>query len=363
MSNSNHTPKDPFRHRGTAQNPKSRFDRVERHVESDGWFDPLEDVPTSRAEVRPETAKSIISYNASPDIPFDRSINTYRGCEHGCIYCYARPSHNFLDLSSGLDFETKLSAKTNAADVSRTQLAKWGYSVQPIAIGTNTDPYQPIDAQYRMTRAVLEVLRDTRHPVAIVTKGAMIARDLDILTDMARDNLVRVGISVTSLDPTLSRVMEPRAPSPATRLRAIKTLSDAGIPVRVMASPMIPALTDHELENILKAGRDHGAVSASWIMLRLPRDVADLFQDWLWKNFPNRAERVLGHVRDMHDGKLYDSDFGKRMRGSGPYADLVEQRFQVALKKLGLAHRVPKLNCNLFRPPRPMVRQLDLFDG
>lgn len=356
------TPKDPFRHRGTAQNPASRFDRHARQVESDGWFDPLEGVATSRASVQTEAARRLISYNRSPDLPFDWSINTYRGCEHGCIYCYARPSHNYLDLSAGLDFETKLFAKTNAADTLRRDLARPSYRVAPIAIGTNTDPYQPIDHRYELTRAVLEVLHETKHPVAIVTKGAMIARDLDILADMARHNLVRVGVSVTTLDPDLSRKMEPRAPAPAARLRAMERLAAAGVPVRVMASPMIPALSDHELEAILSAGRDHGATSASWIMLRLPYDVASLFEHWLRDHFADRADRVLGHIRAMQGGKLYDANFGTRMRGSGPYADLIDNRFRVAVKRLGLATRVPKLCCDLFTPPRKASRQPDLFD-
>ena len=355
--------KDPFRLRGTAQNPKSRFDAHARVTESDDWFDPLEGVTTSRAEVAQEQARSIITYNTSPDLPFDRSINAYRGCEHGCIYCFARPSHNFLDLSAGLDFETKLIAKPNAAAVLQRELAKPSYVVRPIAIGTNTDPYQPIDHTYQITREVIEVLQRTKHPVAIVTKGALVTRDIDRLAQMAQDNLVRVGVSITTLDPKLSRLMEPRAPAPNVRLKTIERLAEAGIPVRVMASPMIPALTDHELERILAAGRDAGASSASWIMLRLPRDVADLFVDWLRRHFPHRAERVLGHIRDMHDGRLYDPQFGKRMRGSGPYAELVEQRFQVAIKKLGLAHRVPKLNCDLFQPPRKSSDQLDFFDN
>lgn len=358
-----HSNKSPYRGRATTLNPKSRFDVTGREVIFDGWFDPLDGVPVSRAEVMSERVRSIISYNTSPDLPFDRSINAYRGCEHGCIYCYARPSHNYLDLSSGLDFETKLTAKPNAAEVLIQQLSKPSYRVRPIALGTNTDPYQPIDVTHKITRDILQVLQTTRHPTAIVTKGAMITRDLDILAEMAQDNLVRVGVSVTTLNPKLSRMMEPRAPAPAARLRTIERLSKAGVPTRVMASPLIPALSDHELENILKAGRDHGAQSASWIMLRLPRDVSDLFQAWLFDKFPDRAKRVLGHIREMHDGKLYDANFGHRMRGSGTYAEMIEKRFQLAIKKLGLAHKVPKLNCADFLPPRKKSAQMDLFDG
>ena len=359
--NVNILPNIQSRGRGTTGVPKSRFDTQKREWFDDGW-DIEEEAQVLRTLVTEEPAKSAISYNASPDLPFDRSINAYRGCEHGCVYCYARPSHNYLDLSSGLDFETKLFAKTGVVDQLRRELARPKYQVAPIAIGTNTDPYQAIEGRYQTTRQILELMLETRHPVAIVTKGAMIERDIDLLAALAEQGLTRVGISVTSLDRTLSRRMEPRAPDPKRRLAVIHRLSDAGIPVRVMASPMIPGLSDHELEAILKAGRDHGATSASWIMLRLPHDTEALFKDWLTRHYPNHRDRVIGHMRDMYDGKLYDASFATRMRGRGVYAETIQMRFQVAMKRLGLAERVAKLRSDLFVSPRQPSAQGDLFD-
>jgi DNA repair photolyase len=293
----------------------------------------------------------MITYVRSPDLPFDRSINPYRGCEHGCVYCFARPSHAYLGLSPGLDFETRLIARPDAPQVLRRELAARRYQPAPLAIGTNTDPYQPIEKEHRIMRACLEVLAEARHPVAIVTKGSLIERDLDILAPMARQGLLRVGISVTTLDAQLSRLMEPRAPGPKRRLRSIRRLAQAGVPVRVMASPIIPALTDPELEAILTAGRDAGARHASWIMLRLPGEVAPLVQEWLAAHFPDRAERILNRLREMHGGKLYDSRWHKRMRGEGPYAAMIAQRFDLAVKRLGLARHAPQMRCDLFRPP------------
>ena len=349
------------RGRGTAGVPKSRFDIQKREWFDDGW-DIEEEVQVLRTLVTEEPAKSAISYNASSDLPFDRSINAYRGCEHGCVYCYARPYHNYHDLSSGLDFGTKLFEKTGVVDQLRRELARPKYQVAPIAIGTNTDPYQAIEGRYKTTRKILEVMLETRHPVAIVTKGAMIERDIDLLAALAKQGLTRVGISVTSLDRTLSRRMEPRAPDPKRRLAIIRRLSDAGIPVRVMASPMIPGLSDHELEAILQAGRDHGATSASWIMLRLPHDTGELFEDWLTRHYPNHRDRVMGHMRVMYDGKLYDASFATRMRGRGVYAETIQMRFKVAINRLGLAERVAKLRSDLFVAPRRPSAQGDLFD-
>lgn len=280
---------------------------------------------------------------------------------YGCIYCFARPTHAWLGLSPGLDFETRLVARPAAPEVLARELRSRRYQVAPLAIGTNTDPYQPVERDRGIMRACLEVLRDFRHPVAIVTKGALIERDIDILSEMAAQGLARVGISVTTLDPVLSRRMEPRAPGPQRRLQVIRRLTEAGIPVRIMASPMIPALTDPELESILEAGAEAGADAASWIMLRLPLEVADLWQDWLHQHYPDRAGRIMGHLRDMHGGEVYSSKWFSRMRGEGPYADLVAARFRRAARALGLDRDQPALRCDLFAPPARMGDQLSLF--
>ncbi|WP_092061320.1 PA0069 family radical SAM protein [Poseidonocella pacifica] len=347
------------RGRGAVSNEASRFD-LGREVESDGWDIP-EDRGLLRTEVREERPRSIINYVRSPDLPFDRSINPYRGCEHGCIYCFARPTHAYLGLSPGLDFETRLVARPDAPKVLTRELRAKGYRAAPIAIGTNTDPYQPLERERGIMRACLEVLEAASHPVAIVTKGAGIERDLDILGRMAARGLVRVGISVTTLDPGLARKMEPRVPSPSRRMAAITRLSEAGVPVRLMASPMIPALTDPELEAILEAGRDAGARSASWIMLRLPREVAPLFREWLEEHVPGQAARVMARVREMHGGKDYDARWGRRMRGEGPYAKLIAQRFDLAVRRLGLDAAQPPLTTGLFRPPSLPGDQMALF--
>lgn len=346
--------------RAAGSNPDVRFDTLHAEAVDDGWA-PDEDVPVLRTEVTNEIARSVISRNTSPDLSFDRSINPYRGCEHGCIYCFARPSHAFLGLSPGLDFETKLIARPNAAAQLRKELSDVRYVPKMIAIGTNTDPYQPIEKKREIMREVMQVLRDFNHPVGIVTKGTLIERDLDILAPMAADGLLRVGISITTLDVKTSRTMEPRVPLPAARLRTIDRLTQAGIPVRVMVSPVIPALTDHELEAILKAARSAGAVAASSIMLRLPREVAGLFREWLAENYPDRAARVMGRVRDLHGGKDYDPDFGTRMVGQGEWAAMMKQRFKLATRKLGLDRSLPPLRTDLFaRPPQP-GDQLSLF--
>lgn len=342
-------PKIRAKGRGAASNASGRYERFARVAVDDGW--PQDDNPPPlRTHTRIETSRRIISYNTSPDLPFDRSINPYRGCEHGCIYCFARPSHAYLGMSPGLDFETRLVARPDAPGLLERELSARRYKVAPIAIGTNTDPYQPIEKNHEIMRDCLKVLKRYRHPVAIVTKGTLIERDLDILGDMAAEGLVRVGVSVTTLDAKLSRLMEPRVPSPARRLRTIECLVGAGVPVRLMASPVIPALTDPELEAIMTAGQKAGATSASWIMLRLPREVSGLVQEWLAEHFPDRAGRIMGRLREMHGGADYDARWGHRMRGEGPYAQIIARRFQVAARRLGLDRRQPALCCDLFAP-------------
>ncbi len=346
--------------RAAGSNPDVRFDRLRSEAVDDGWS--AEDkLPVLRTEVTDEIARSVISRNTSPDLSFDRSINPYRGCEHGCIYCFARPSHAFLGLSPGLDFETKLIARPNAADQLRKELSNPHYVPKMLAIGTNTDPYQPIEKKRRIMRDVLQVLSDFNHPVGIVTKGTLIERDADILAPMAEKGLVRVGISITTLDPKTSRAMEPRVPMPAARLRTIRKLTEAGIPVRVMVSPVIPALTDHEVEAILQAAKDAGAVAASSIMLRLPREVATLFRDWLAEHYPDRATRVMGRVRELHGGKDYDPAFGKRMTGQGEWAAVMRQRVKLMTRKLGLDRTLPPLRTDLFVRPAQTGDQLSLF--
>lgn len=356
-------PADPFlrlKARGSSTNESGRFEPYGREVANDGWDIP-EDERLLRTEVAEERPRSVINYITSPDLPFDRSINPYRGCEHGCSYCFARPSHAYLGLSPGLDFETRLTAKPDAPKVLVRELGRKSYVPNVLAIGTNTDPYQPIEARYRIMRGVLQVLSDWNHPVAIVTKGALIERDIDILADMARRGLVQVGVSVTTLDPVLCRALEPRAPAPARRLAAIRALSAAGIPVRVMVAPVIPVLTDPELESIVAAAADAGARAATWILLRLPLEVAPLFRDWLARHAPLKADHVMNRLRDMRGGADYDAEWGKRMRGEGPYADLIARRFAVQVKRLGLTHPLPRLDLTQFRPPPRAGDQLSLF--
>jgi DNA repair photolyase len=347
------------RGRGTARNPAGRFERHRSVAEPDGWDSaPEADLPPLRTEVRDEVVRRILMRNSSPDVPFDRSVNPYRGCEHGCIYCFARPSHGYLGLSAGLDFETRLIARPGAAAALRRELSRPGYAVAPIAIGTNTDAYQPIEGPRRIMRGLLEVLAKFRHPVMIATKGTLIERDIDLLAGMAAEGLAQVGITVTTLDADLSRRMEPRVPAPARRLRTIARLAEAGVPVRVMVSPVIPALTDHEIEPILAAAADAGATAASWVLLRLPHEVAPLFRDWLQDAYPDRAARVMGRVRETQGGQDYDATFGKRMRGEGPHAALIARRFAVATARLGLSDGLPPLDCTRFAVPG---QQLSLF--
>ncbi len=346
--------------RGATSNEAGRFERFTTELTEDGWDLP-DELPPLRTEVREEMARNLITYNKSPDLPFDRSINPYRGCEHGCVYCFARPTHAYLGLSPGLDFETRLVARPNAAELLRRELSARSYKVATIALGTNTDPYQPIEKNRKITRSCLKVLRDFQHPVGIVTKGTLIERDLDILAPMASNGLVRVGISLTTLDRDLSRRMEPRAPSPQRRLGMIRNLTEAGVPVRVMTSPIVPGLTDHELENLLEAGKQAGADSASWIMLRLPREVSGLWREWLSEHQPGRAEKVMARLREMHGGREYDPRWGHRMRGEGTYAEMIAQRFKAAVKRLGLSTDMPPLNCAAFAPPPQPGDQLALF--
>lgn len=307
--------------------------------------------PAPRTQVTVEHPRTIITRNTSPDIEFDRSINAYRGCEHGCIYCYARPTHAFLDLSPGLDFETRLFAKPHAAKLLRTELAKPGYQPAPLAIGTNTDGYQPAEREWGITREVIAVLAETRHPLIITTKSDRLLRDIDLLADMAKNGLVAVAISVTTLESSVARTLEPRAPSPAKRLAAISALANAGIPVQVNVSPVIPAVTDHEIERILAAAADAGAYRASWILLRLPHEVAPLFRAWLAAHFPDRAEKVMGIVRDLRGGRDNDPRFGNRMRGQGVWADLMRTRFRRAMRAYGLDKPAVSLRSDLFVAP------------
>lgn len=351
---------DRRRGRGAGLNPGGRFEPSSRESIDDGWQS-LEELPPFKTEVQIEKPRTAITRNSSPDIPFDHSINPYRGCEHGCIYCFARPTHAYMGLSAGLDFEAKLFAKPDAPKLLERELAKAGYEPKVIAIGTNTDPYQPIEKEWRIMRQILEVLNKANHPVSIVTKSAMVLRDIDILSEMAAKNLVRVSLSVTTLDRKLARTMEPRASTPSRRLEAIRGLSAAGIPTSVLLAPMIPALNDHELERILDAAKAAGALEAGYVILRLPLEVSPLFRDWLLQNYPDRYRHVMSLVRSMRGGKDYDAEFGKRMKGAGPYAWQISRRFELAVKRLGLTRRSIQLRNDLFVPPDGSGKQLSLL--
>ena len=353
-------PPDRKRGRSAAINPSGRFEPISRHVFDDGW-NSLEELPPFKTEVQVERPRTIITRNESPDISFDRSINPYRGCEHGCVYCFARPTHAYMGLSPGLDFESKLFAKPDAAKLLERELAKEGYQPRTIAIGTNTDPYQPIERDYRIMREVLEVLDAHNHPVGIVTKSALVTRDIDILSRMAERGLAKVALSVTTLDRTLARVMEPRASTPSKRLEAIRQLSDAGIPASVMVAPILPGLTDQEIERILDAARAAGARDAGYVLLRLPLEVAPIFKDWLLRHYPDRYRHVMSLIRSMRDGKDYDSEWGKRMKGAGPYAWQIGRRFEIAARRLGLNAERTSLRKDLFRPPARAGDQLSLL--
>ncbi|PBB39293.1 radical SAM protein [Mesorhizobium sp. WSM3868] len=352
----------PDRNRGRSAgiNPSGRFEPVSRHVFDDGW-NSLEELPPFKTEVQVEKPRTIITRNESPDISFDRSINPYRGCEHGCVYCFARPTHSFMGLSPGLDFESKLFAKPDAARMLDRELSKPGYQPRTIAIGTNTDPYQPIEKQYRIMREILEVLEARGHPVGIVTKSALVTRDIDILSRMAERGLAKVALSVTTLDRMLARTMEPRASTPTKRLEAIRQLSDAGVPASVMVAPIIPGLTDPEMERILDSARAAGAREAGYVVLRLPLEVAPIFKDWLLRHYPDRYRHVMSLIRSMRDGKDYDSEWGKRMKGAGPYAWQIGRRFEIAAKRLGLNAERRQLRTDQFVAGSGVGEQLMLL--
>ena len=358
-------PAAPRKGRGAASNISGRFEPYTRHAVDDGW-DLTEDdrPPALRTTVTDEATRRAITRNQSPDVPFDRSINPYKGCEHGCVYCFARPTHAYLGLSPGLDFETRLFAKPDAPAVLERELRRPDYRPAPITLGANTDPYQPIERQRGITRAILEVLAAFDHPVAIATKSALVVRDVDILAPMAEKRLASVGLSVTTLDPALARVMEPRAASPARRLATIAALRRAGVPASVLAAPMIPGLNDHELEAIVSAAADAGAMAADYILLRLPLELKDLFAEWLRAHVPNRADRVLNRLRQSRDGNLYVAEFGSRMKGTGAHAELLARRFAAACRRAGLPAARPSefaLDCGRFRPPPRTGDQLSLL--
>jgi DNA repair photolyase len=354
--------------RGAVTNRAGRFEPTVTEAVDDGWARDEEDLPPLRTTVTVDSSRSIIARNQSPDVPFDRSINPYRGCEHGCVYCFARPTHAFLGLSPGLDFETRLFVKPEAARLLTHELSKPGYRPSVIAMGTNTDPYQPLERERRITRSIIEVLSACNHPVGIVTKAALIARDADILAPMAAKRLARAFISITTLDRDLARTLEPRAPTPMKRLAAVRALADAGVPVGVMVAPVIPVLTDPEMERILAAAKEAGATSAGYVLLRLPLEIKDLFTEWLEAHAPAKAKHVLDLVRDTRAGRLNDASFGRRMTGQGTYAQLIHQRFELATKRLDLNERDWRYDLSVFKPPaRPAppsktdARQLALF--
>lgn len=351
---------DRRRGRGSRSNTSGRYEPTAREAFDDGW-ESLGELGVFKTEVQIEPARTIISTNQSPDISFDRSINPYRGCEHGCSYCYARPTHAFLGHSPGLDFETKLYAKTNAAELLEMELARPGYRPQMMALGTNTDPYQPIERTYRITRQVLEVLERTRHPVGIVTKSALVIRDIDILARMAAQGLAKVALSVTTLDPAVARKMEPRASTPAKRLAAIRALAAAGIPTGVMVAPIVPAITDSEIERILEAAHEAGAGEAGFVLLRMPLEIKDLFREWLQTEFPDRAARVISLMQSMRGGRDYDAQWFQRQKGQGPYADQIAQRFRLASRRLGLNEERFATRTDLFKPPTLPGQQMTLL--
>ncbi len=348
------------RGRGARSNATGRFEAERREAFDDGW-EGLGELDAFKTEVHEEPARTIIARNDSPDISFDRSINPYRGCEHGCVYCYARPTHCFLGHSAGLDFETKLYAKTDAAKLLERELAHPRYVADTIALGTNTDPYQPIERERKITRQILEVLERTGHPVGIVTKSALVIRDIDILERMAKRGLAKVALSVTTLDRRIARAMEPRAATPGKRLEAVRRLSEAGIPTAVMVAPIVPGLTDAEIERILEAAREAGASQAGYVLLRLPLEIKELFREWLATEFPDRAQRVIHLLQSMHGGRDYVSEFGVRQRGRGPYAEQIALRFKLAAKRLGLNRERQPLRTDLFRPPVLAGQQMRLF--
>ena len=355
----------PIKGRGAASYVPGRFEVTTAHAQDDGWNslharDETDPAPHPQTRVHEEQARGIVSRNDSPDIGFSQSVNPYRGCEHGCVYCFARPSHAYLNLSPGLDFETRLFAKTNAAERLRAEFARKGYRCAPIALGINTDAYQPIERRYRITRTLIEVMAECRHPFSLITKNALVVRDLDLLAPLAEQRLVTVYFSVTTLDNRLAAKMEPRAAAPHARLRAMRALADAGVPVGVMAAPMIPMVNDRELEAILEAAHGAGARAAGYVLLRLPHELKEVWREWLALHYPDRADHVMSLVRQMRGGKDYDSAFGRRMRGEGPFADLLARRFSKAQRALGFG-RLPPLDTGAFRPPKPVSAQGELF--
>ncbi|WP_421700789.1 PA0069 family radical SAM protein [Ancylobacter sp.] len=348
------------RGRGALSNPAGRFEPHSRERFDDGWQE-LDDLPAFRTSVTVEKPRTIINRNDSPDVGFDRSINPYRGCEHGCVYCFARPTHAYQGLSAGLDFETKLFAKPDAPELLAKELSKPGYEPRTIALGINTDGYQPIEREWWLTRRILEVLRDFGHPVGIVTKSALVVRDLDILGPMAEKGLAKVALSITTLDPKLARLMEPRAATPSRRLDTLRRLSDAGVPTAVLVAPVIPAVTDAEMERILDAAAAAGASEAGYVMLRVPLEIRDLFREWLLTHFPGRYRHVLSLLKELHGGREYDSTFGQRMTGTGPYAWTLARRFEIAVERLGLNRRSTRLSTRHFTRPPQKGEQLSLF--
>jgi DNA repair photolyase len=350
-----------FKGRGASSNVPGRFDSLALEKIDDGWYRD-EIVENLTETVLPDRARSVITSNDSPDVGFEVSINPYRGCSHGCVYCFARPSHAYLGLSPGLDFETKLFYKADAADILLSELAKSKYVCKPIALGINTDGYQPLEKRLGVTRSILAVLERCRHPLTIVTKSALIVRDIDLLESLAKDQLVSVMLSITSLSNDIKRTLEPRTASPQARLRVVQQLSEAGIPVGVLVAPVIPAITDHEMEDILAAAKAAGATSAGYVLLRLPHELKLLFREWLAEHYPDRAKHVMSLINQARGGKDYDAQFGTRMRGTGPYAELLRTRFELAKRKLGYASAEERheLNTTLFRPPKPDTPQLSL---
>ncbi len=358
-------PDQPRKGRGAVGNKVGRFESQDRVRIDDGWWQAEEEEFSRRlvTELNPDASRTILTRNTSPDIPFDRSINPYKGCEHGCIYCFARPTHSYLSLSPGLDFETKIFFKSNPAELLEKDLRKKKYKCAAIALGVNTDAYQPAEKELGVTREILQVLHDYNHPVSIITKSARILRDLDLLAPMGSKNLAHVMISITTLDPGLARIMEPRASSPANRLKAMRELNEAGVPTGVLASPMIPAINDMELEAILEAAAGAGAVQAGYIFLRIPNELTELFEDWLRAHFPDRAERVVSLIRQSRGGGLNSARFGERMRGTGAYADMLNKRFKVACRKFGISRRNEnwEFDTSLFQPPPRAGDQMALL--
>ena len=359
---SGEVPARPRKGRGAVSNPAGRFERTEVVPFDDGWGSLDLELPRLETTVTPERTRRILATNDSPDVPFEQSINPYKGCEHGCVYCFARQTHAYLGLSPGLDFETKIFSKPDAAELLRKELGRKGYRCRVIAIGANTDPYQPIERRLTITRSILEVLAEFRNPFGIVTKSNLVLRDLDLIAPMAERGLASVFVSITTLDLDLAHRMEPRAPIPAKRLDALRGLSGAGVPTGVLASPMIPGLNDSELDRILEASAAAGARWANYLVIRLPHEVKDLFVEWLETHYPDRASKVLGFLRDMHGGELYDARFGHRMTGKGNYAEILKTRFDGALRRYGLDRRRLELDTTRFRVPSVAGGQLALFE-